>query len=90
MVQQYQYLVVLLSLFIPVRACTHSFFLADVTKPLLGVDFFNSFNIGIDTRGRRMYDLSNGDWFGGAAKSLTLAQSVKLGASPTNFVSKVF
>ena len=47
------------------RSFTHSFLLADVTKPLLGVDFFNHHNIGIDTRGRRMFDLNNGGWFGG-------------------------
>ena len=45
---------------------SHSFLLADVTKPLLGVDFFNSNNIGIDTKGKRMFDLSNGTWLGGA------------------------
>ena len=47
------------------RHFTHSFLLADVTKPLLGVDFFNSFNIGVDTKGRRLFDLSSGTWFGG-------------------------
>ena len=46
------------------RLFNHNFLLADVTKPLLGVDFFNSNNIGIDTRRRRMIDLSNGTWFG--------------------------
>ena len=49
------------------RLFHHTFLLAEVTKPLLGVDFFNANNIGIDTKGRRMYDLSSGSWFGGAA-----------------------
>ena len=47
------------------RSFSHEFLLAGVTKPLLGVDFFNSNNIGIDTKGRRMFDLSSGSWFGG-------------------------
>ena len=51
------------------KTYTHTFLLADVTKPLLGVDFFNSNNIGIDTKGRRMYDISSGDWFGGGSSA---------------------
>ena len=50
---------------------THTFLLADVTKPLLGVDFFNANNIGIDTKGKRMFDLSDGTWFGGNQSSET-------------------
>ena len=51
------------------RVFSHSFLLADVTKPLLCVDFFNTNNIRIDTRGRRMFDLSNGGWLGGEKES---------------------
>ena len=47
----------------------HNFLLADVTKPLLGVDFFNANNIGIDTKGKRMFDLSNGTRLGGGQNS---------------------
>ena len=38
------------SLSLGTRVFSHEFLVADVTKPLLGVDFFNKFNIGIDTR----------------------------------------
>ena len=51
------------------RVFSHSFLLADVTKPLLCVDFFNTNNIRIDTRGRRMFNLSNCGWLGGEKES---------------------
>ena len=61
------------------RSYSHAFLLADVTKPLLGVDFFNFHNIGIDTRGRRMFDLSNGQWFGGETNTDTICTVNRFG-----------
>ena len=38
---------------------TSLFYLADVTRPILGANFFSANNIAIDLRGRRLIDLNN-------------------------------
>jgi cleavage and polyadenylation specificity factor subunit 1 len=42
------------------RQFTHKFYLANVTQPILGADFFTQNNLAIDLRGRRLVDLNNG------------------------------
>lgn len=39
---------------------THEFYIAEVTRPILGADFFRSHHIAIDVRGRKLLNLSNG------------------------------
>ena len=38
----------------------HEFYIADVTRPILGADFFRSHNLAIDVRGARLYNMANG------------------------------
>ena len=38
----------------------HEFYIADVTRPILGADFFRSHDLAIDIRGCRLYNLSTG------------------------------
>ena len=38
----------------------HDFYVADVTQPILGADFFIKNHLAIDLRGRRLIDLENG------------------------------
>ena len=42
------------------RVFHHDFFVADVTQPILGADFFIKNHLAIDLRGRRLIDLENG------------------------------
>ncbi|GFR61289.1 retrovirus-related Pol polyprotein [Elysia marginata] len=37
----------------------HDFYLADVTRPILGADFFTKHGIAIDLRGKRLLSLDN-------------------------------
>jgi cleavage and polyadenylation specificity factor subunit 1 len=39
------------------RKFCHSFYIADVTQPILGADFFITNNLAIDLRGRQLVDL---------------------------------
>lgn len=41
------------------RRFHHSFFIADVAKPILGADFFVRHNLAIDLNGRRLIDMAN-------------------------------
>ena len=41
------------------RPYQQNFYLADVTRPILGANFFSANNIAIDLRGRRLIDLNN-------------------------------
>ena len=41
------------------RTFTHTVFLADVTRSILGADFFVANNLAIDLRGRRLIDMSD-------------------------------
>ena len=41
------------------KAYQQDFYLADVTRPILGANFFSANNIAIDLRGRRLIDLNN-------------------------------
>ena len=38
---------------------THEFYIADVTRPILGADFFTTHGLAIDLRGRRLLSLDN-------------------------------
>ena len=42
------------------RSYTQDFLLADVTRPILGANFFSANNIAIDLRGQRLIDLNHG------------------------------
>ena len=41
------------------RQYTHQFYLADVTRPILGADFFTANGLAIDLRGKRLLSLDN-------------------------------
>ena len=41
------------------KAYQQDFYLADVTRPILGANFFSANNIAIDLRGCRLIDLNN-------------------------------
>ncbi|KAK3755509.1 hypothetical protein RRG08_063585 [Elysia crispata] len=41
------------------RQYTHQFYLADVTRPILGADFFTANGLAIDLRGKRPLSLDN-------------------------------
>ena len=41
------------------RQNTHQFYLADVTRPILGADFFTANGLAIDLRGKRPLSLDN-------------------------------
>ena len=43
----------------PKRHYTHEFYIADVTRPILGADFFTTHGLAIDLRGRRLLSLDN-------------------------------
>ena len=43
----------------PKRHYTHEFYIADVTRPILGADFFTMHGLAIDLRGRRLLSLDN-------------------------------
>ena len=43
----------------PKRHYTHEFYIADVTRPILGADFFTAHGLAIDLRGRRLLSLDN-------------------------------
>lgn len=43
----------------PKKHYTHEFFIADVTRPILGADFFTAHGLAIDLRGRRLLSLDN-------------------------------
>ena len=43
----------------PKRHYTHEFYIADVTRPILGADFFTTHGLTIDLRGRRLLSLDN-------------------------------
>ena len=64
------------------RCFSHEFLIADVTKSLLGVDFLNKYNIGVDTKGKRMFDLSNGQWFGGTGDGTICSLGATTSSSP--------
>ena len=41
------------------RTYRQDFYLADVTRPILGANFFTANNVAIDLRGRRLIDLNS-------------------------------
>ena len=43
----------------PVQVYTHEFYLADVTRPILGADFFIAHELVIDLKGKRLLTLDN-------------------------------
>ena len=43
------------------RKCQWSFFLADVSQPLLGADFLSHYGLAVDIRGRRLFALDSSD-----------------------------
>ena len=45
------------------RTYQQDFYVADVTRPILGANFFIAHNVAIDLRGRRLIDLNHGDTF---------------------------
>ena len=42
---------------------THDFYIAEVTRPILGADFFRCHHLAIDVRGRRLLNLSTGSLY---------------------------
>ena len=51
------------------------FYLADVTRLILSVNFFIAHNVAIDLRGRRLVDLTHGNAFDAAAALQTCTLS---------------
>ena len=45
------------------RTYQQDFYVADVTRPILGANFFIAHNAAIDLRGRRLIDFNHGDTF---------------------------
>ena len=45
------------------RVFKQDFYVAEVTQPILGADFFKSHNLAIDLKGRRVLDLDSNQWF---------------------------
>ena len=45
------------------RTYQQDFYVADVTRPILGANFFIAHNVAIDLRGRRLIDFNHGDTF---------------------------
>jgi len=45
------------------RTYQQEFYLVDVTRPILGANFFTANNVAIDLRGRRLIDLNNCNTF---------------------------
>ena len=43
----------------PKRHYTHQFYIADVTRPILGADFFSTHGLAIDLRGKRLISIDN-------------------------------
>lgn len=67
------------------RKYTQEFYLADVTRPILGANFFTSNNIAINLRSRRLIDLNHGGTIETQPDPKDLLLSGLSFGTPTNF-----
>jgi cleavage and polyadenylation specificity factor subunit 1 len=70
------------------RLFKQEFHIANVTRPILGADFFIRHNLAVDMRGRRLVDLDNS--FSFQAASISASASIAgLSSSPCNSFSRL-
>ena len=70
------------------RLFKQEFHIADVTRPILGADFFIRHNLAVDMRGRRLVDLDNASFIQAASTSAS-ANIAGLSSSPCNSFSRL-
>ena len=71
------------------RLFSQDFYLADVTQPILGADFFTKNHLAIDLRGRRLIDLDDCSSLAAKAVAATSVTIAGLSTQPSNALTRL-